>query len=70
MIKIDTLKNNPHSIMALANIWHEVLGKIWMPEIEIKEIESLYYEDFNQEILITYVAFWKEKSIGSFASLY
>lgn len=44
MIKINLLKNHPYAIPALATIWHEVLGKIWMPEIGIEEIESLYYE--------------------------
>jgi hypothetical protein len=31
-IEVDLLKNHPHAIPALANIWHEVLGKIWMEE--------------------------------------
>ncbi len=47
MITIDLLKNNTDAIPALAKIWHEVLGKIWMPEIEIEDIESLYYEKLN-----------------------
>ena len=38
MIKIDLLKNHSQSIPKLANIWFEVLGKIWMPEIGIEEI--------------------------------
>ena len=29
MIKIDLLKNHQNTIPTLANIWHEVLGKIW-----------------------------------------
>ena len=45
MIKIDLLKNYPNTIPALAHIWHEVLGKIWMPGIGIEEIESLYHEE-------------------------
>jgi hypothetical protein len=56
MIKIDLLKNYPHAVPAIANIWYEVLGKIWMPEIEIKEIEALSYEELNQEMPITYIA--------------
>lgn len=56
MIKIDLLKNNPHAVPAIANIWYDVLGKIWMPEIEIKEIEALSYEELNQEMPITYIA--------------
>jgi hypothetical protein len=31
MINIDLLKNHQNSIPKLAEIWHEVLGKIWMP---------------------------------------
>jgi hypothetical protein len=56
MIKTDLLKNNPHAIPAIASIWYEVLGKIWMPEIGIKEIESLYYQELNQNMPITYIA--------------
>ena len=33
MIKIDLLKNHPNAIPALANVWHEVLGKIWVPDV-------------------------------------
>jgi len=36
MIKIELLKKNPHHVPAVANIWYEVLGKVWMPEIQIK----------------------------------
>jgi hypothetical protein len=49
MIKINLLKNHPYAIPALATIWHEVLGKIWMPEIGIEEIESLYYEELQHD---------------------
>lgn len=65
MIKIDLLKNHPHAIPALANIWHEVLGKIWMPEIGIKEIESLFYEELNQNMPLTYIALYDEILVGS-----
>lgn len=65
MIEIDTLKNNSHSIPALARIWHEVLGKIWMPEIGVEEIEALYYAELNQDIPATYVAHCKEIPVGS-----
>ena len=65
MIKIDLLKNHPHAIPAFANIWHEVLGKIWMPEIGIEEIESLYYEELNQGMPLTYIALYGEIPAGS-----
>jgi len=64
MIKIDFLKNNPHAIPALANIWYEVLGKIWMPEIGIEEIESLSYKELNQNMPLTYIALYGEIPVG------
>lgn len=65
MIKIDLLKKHPQSIPTLANIWHEVLGKIWMPEIGIEEIESLYYEELSQDMPLTYIALYGEIPVGS-----
>ena len=65
MISLDLLKNYPVAIPALATIWHEVLGKIWMPEIGIEEIESLYYEELNRGMPLTYIALYGEIPIGS-----
>jgi N-acetylglutamate synthase-like GNAT family acetyltransferase len=65
MIKIDLLKNHPEVIPELSNIWHEVLGKIWMPEIGIEEIESLYDEELKQDMPLTYIALHGEISVGS-----
>lgn len=65
MIKTDLLKNHPLAIPILANIWHEVLGKIWMPDIGIEEIESLYYEELKQDMPITYIALYGAIPVGS-----
>lgn len=65
MIRIDLLKKHPYAIPALASIWQEVLGKIWMPEIGISEIESLYYEELNQDMPLTYIALHDEIPVGS-----
>jgi len=65
VIKIDVLQNHPHTIAVLANIWHEVLGKIWMPEIGIEEIEALYYEELNQYMPLTYIALHGATPVGS-----
>lgn len=65
MIKIDLLKNHPEVIPDLSSIWHEVLGKIWMPEIGIEVIESLYYEELNRDMPLTYVALDGEVSVGA-----
>lgn len=65
MITIDLMKNHPQAIPTLANIWHEVLGKIWMPEIGIEEIEYLYYEELSQDFPLTFIALYGEIPIGS-----
>ena len=65
MIKIDLIKNHPQTIPAIAKIWHEVLGKIWMPELKLEEIESLSYEELKQDIPLTYIALYDEIPVGS-----
>jgi predicted N-acetyltransferase YhbS len=65
MIKIDLLKNHPRTIPALAHIWHEVLGKIWMPEIGIEEIESLYHEELEHDMPLTLIALYDQIPVGS-----
>jgi len=47
-------------IPELSKIWHEVLGKIWMPEIGIEEIESSNYEELNRDMPLTYIALYGE----------
>ena len=65
MIKINLLKNHPYAIPALATIWHEVLGKIWMPEIGIKEINSLYHEELEHDMPLTIIALYDQIPVGS-----
>lgn len=65
MITIDLLKNHPQTIPTLAHIWHEVLGKIWMPEVSFVEIESLYHQELHQDMPVTYVAFDDHIPVGS-----
>ncbi len=65
MIKIDLLKNHPQAVPALAKIWHEVLGKIWMPELGIEEIESLSYQELSQDMPLTYIALYDKIPVGS-----
>lgn len=65
MIKIDLLKNHPDVIPALANIWHEVLGKIWFPELTIQEIESLTHDELNHpDETTSFVALCDEIPVG------
>ncbi|OJV16124.1 MAG: GNAT family N-acetyltransferase [Alphaproteobacteria bacterium 33-17] len=65
MIKIDLLKNHPQAIPVLANIWHEVLGKIWFPELTIEEIKSLTYDELGYPDQITsFVALYNDIPAG------
>ncbi len=64
-IRIAYLKNRPDAIPALANIWHSVLGRIWVPDIPIERIEQRFCEHLNNESLpITFVAFDGDKLVG------
>jgi N-acetylglutamate synthase-like GNAT family acetyltransferase len=57
MIKIDLLKNHPHTIPALANIWYEVLGKIWAPDVLIEQVIERFAGHMNDKDLpITFIA--------------
>ena len=65
MIKIDLLKNHPDAISALAHIWHDVLGRIWFPELTIQEIESFTYDELNhQDEITSFVALCDEIPLG------
>lgn len=65
MIKIDLLKNHPSAIPALAHIWHDVLGRIWFPELTIKEIESLTFDEINHpDETTSFVALCDEIPVG------
>lgn len=65
MITIDLLKNHPECITKLAEIWHELLGKIWLPEIGIQEIESGYHEELNDDMPLAYVALYNGLPVGT-----
>jgi hypothetical protein len=47
MIKIDLLKNHPSAIPALAHIWHEVLGKIWVPDVPVERVITRFADHLN-----------------------
>lgn len=65
MVKIDLLRNHPICIPVIANIWYELLGKIWMPEITLDEIEFFYNQELKNDIPITYIALYNNIPVGS-----
>lgn len=65
MIKIDLLKNHPHAIPALAHIWHEVLGKIWAPDVPVERLISRFAGRLNDKNLpIIFVALDGDVPVG------
>ncbi|HRD70553.1 MAG TPA: GNAT family N-acetyltransferase [Legionella sp.] len=64
-IKIDYLKNHPHKINDLAQIWLDELGKVWCPEVELAQVRSKFEVHLNSEYLpISKVAFINDKIVG------
>ncbi len=63
--KIVSLRGHPEAIPILGDIWQEVLGKIWMPELGIEEIQSLYYEEPSCDLPCTQMALCGETPVGS-----
>lgn len=64
-IKIDYLKNHPHTINELAQIWLDELGKIWCPEVELAQVRSKFEAHLNSVHLpIGKVAFVNGKIVG------
>lgn len=65
MIKIDLLKNHPNTIPVLANIWHEVLGKIWVPEVPVERVITRFADHLNDQALpITFIALGGDLPVG------
>jgi N-acetylglutamate synthase-like GNAT family acetyltransferase len=65
MIRIELLKNHPNAILALANIWHEVLGKIWVPDISVERVITRFADHLNDSnLLITFVALDSDLPVG------
>ncbi|MDP3559738.1 MAG: GNAT family N-acetyltransferase, partial [Legionellaceae bacterium] len=64
-ITIAYLKNYPEATPALARIWHNVLGSIWVPDIPIERVEQRFHDHLNDALLpLTLVAFDGNKLIG------
>ncbi len=65
MITIDLLKNHPEAIPALAVIWEEVLGRVWIPDFSIQQVEEKFQRHLNDEAMpLTMVAFDHHRPVG------
>ena len=64
-ISINLLTQCPESIPKLAEIWHEVLGKIWLPEIPMEcVLQNLQNHLNNNSLPLTFVASYFNVPIG------
>ncbi|HAT1129889.1 TPA: GNAT family N-acetyltransferase [Legionella pneumophila] len=65
MITIAYLKHHSDCIPALAKIWYEVLGKIWVPDVPISRVEENLRSHLNiKQLPLTVVAFDEDKPVG------
>ena len=65
MITIDLLKNHPKSIPKLAIIWHDVLGKTWVPDIPVSRVIERFNDHLNDKTLpLTFVAIENNMPVG------
>lgn len=65
MITIELLKNHPGAIEELAQIWHQVLGRIWVPDVPIDRVKQRFVEHLNEDAIpLTFVALFNDKPVG------
>lgn len=65
MITIGLLRDHPESIPRLAQIWHEVLGKIWVPDVPVSRVIERFHDHLNDRVLpLTFVAMENHTPVG------
>lgn len=65
MLKIELLKQHPTLVPVLTNMWHDLLGCIWVPDVTIERVQAKFHEHLNDDKLpLTLVAFDNDKPVG------
>ena len=65
MITIELLEQHQTDVPMLAKLWHELLGKIWAPDVSIDCVEQKFYEHCNEDVLpLAFVARENGQPIG------
>ena len=65
MLEIALLKHHSDKIPALAAMWYELLGRIWVPDVTIERVEARFHEHLNDDTLpLTLVALENNKPVG------
>lgn len=65
MLEIALLKHHSDKIRVLAEMWYELLGCIWVPDVIIDRVEARFHEHLNDDKLpLTFVALENNKPVG------
>jgi len=65
IVTINLLKNHPECIQRLAEIWQEVLGSKWLPDISVEAVVQRFQTHLNDEVLpLTLIALDGTQPIG------
>ena len=65
MINITYLKHHPTTIPAIANMWHKLLGQIWVPDISIETTIQRFHEHCNDtELPLSLIALDDNQPVG------
>lgn len=64
---IETLKQHPQVIPALAEIWYEGIGKFWSPDMSMEQVIQRFSAQLQQDdetLPITFIAFADYQPVG------
>lgn len=65
MVTIGLLKEHPETVERLAQIWLQVLGSIWVPDVSIEQVKQRYSDHLNDTTIpLTFVAYCNEQPVG------
>ena len=65
MITIELLKHHPETIPQLVQLWHEGIGKTWLPDICISRVADKLHTHLNESTFpITWVALDNTQPVG------
>lgn len=65
MIKIDVLAHHMHHVPALADIWCDVLGRVWIPDVTKEEVLGWMFSWAHTDRLpIAHIALENERPVG------
>lgn len=65
MYTIELLKNHPNTIPALTRMWHDLLGRLWAPDVSLQRVEANFQNHLNDGSLpLTFIALDGNEPIG------